>query len=116
MTRSKYRNRRTQVAGIWFDSQKEARRYQDLLLLERAGKIESLHVHPRYYLTRSFLHDGAVERAIIYEADFAYLDRELGRMVVEDVKSKGTRTQAYRIKRKLFLIAYPEFEFREVDE
>ena len=45
---SKYRNRKTLVDGIQFDSQKEANRYQELILMERAGLIRSIELQPRY--------------------------------------------------------------------
>ena len=41
---SKYMAKKCQVDGIKFDSLKEARRYQELRLLERAGKIADLRV------------------------------------------------------------------------
>ena len=45
---SKYHNRKTLVDGIQFDSQKEANRYQELILMERAGLIRSIELQPRY--------------------------------------------------------------------
>ena len=44
--------------------------------------------------------EGRRVRAIRYRADFTYRERD-GRLVVEDVKSKPTRTREYLIKRKL---------------
>jgi hypothetical protein len=35
--------------GHVFDSKKEAARYQDLKILELAGVIEDLEVHPKYH-------------------------------------------------------------------
>ena len=104
---SKYRNRRTVVDGITFDSAKEANRYAELKLLERAGKITELQRQPGYTLIPKQVRDGKmIERAVVYKADFAYRDEETGEDVVEDVKSEATRTREYIIKRKLMLWEY----------
>lgn len=110
---SKYHAKRTQaVDGTVCDSRKEARRLNELILLERAGKISNLRcqvdyelVPPQYEVyeraskTGKRLQDGRklVERSVMYRADFVY--DEDGRTVVEDVK--GLRTREYIIKRKL---------------
>ena len=94
---AKYRNVRTVVDGIEFDSKKEAKRYQELKLLEKAKQIFTLATQPRYSLT--------VNNQLIctYVADFEYSNL-LGDVTVEDVK--GVRTEAYRIKRKLMKAIY----------
>lgn len=99
---SKYGNIRTQVDGIWFDSQAEAKRYGDLKYLKLGKLISDLKVHPTYNIGPN----------MVYEADFEYLDLEHNRIVVEDVK--GTRTGVYRLKKKLFLQQYPQYEFKEL--
>lgn len=94
--RSKYNNRKTVVDGLTFDSAKEAKRYGELKLLERAGEIINLELQPEYELIpRQKGH-----RATKYRADFKYTTKG-GSVVVEDVKSPATKTQAYRIKKKL---------------
>lgn len=50
MRRRKYGNRKTTIGGTEFDSLKEARRYQELLLLERAGRITDLQTQVKYVL------------------------------------------------------------------
>ena len=64
--RSKFRAVRTTVDGITFASKAEARRYQELRLLEKAGVITELELQPRYQL--------AVNNMDIceYRADFTY--------------------------------------------
>ena len=42
-----------------------------------------------------------LERAVVYRADFAYIDCETGKYVVED--TKGFRTPEYILKRKMLL-------------
>ncbi len=110
---TKYNARPVIADNIRFDSIAEYRRYGELLLMERAGEITGLQVHPRYELQGAFKYNGKVERAITYEADFEYVTRE-GWKVVEDVKSEATRTEAYKIKRKLFLKKYDNVKFMEV--
>lgn len=95
---SKFRNVKTVVDGITFDSRKEAKRWGELVLLEKAGKIHNLIRQFRYEL---------VVRGIpvcFYVCDFRYIDLSSGNVVVviEDVKSEFTRKNpVYRIKRKL---------------
>ncbi len=119
MRRSKYGNRKTVVDGITFDSKKEANRFRELQLLERAGKITTLQQQVKYVLIptqREFsneiykkgAHQGhfkpgkVLEKECSYIADFAYIQD--GAYVVED--TKGVRTEAYKIKRKLMLERY----------
>ena len=90
------------VDGIEHDSKKEAARWQELNLMLRARIIEDLQRQVRFELIPK--QDG--ERACTYIADFVYIDRKTGQKVVEDVKSPATRTEAYRIKRKLMLLVH----------
>ena len=90
------------VDGIEHDSKKEAARWQELNLMLRARLIEDLQRQVRFELIPK--QDG--ERACTYIADFVYIDRKTGQRVVEDVKSPATRTEAYRIKRKLMLYVH----------
>lgn len=69
----KYRNQPTEVQGIRFDSKKEARRYAELMALQRSGKIRGLKLQPQFTLQESYVTDsGERVRAIRYVADFAY--------------------------------------------
>lgn len=90
-----------------FDSRKEHRRWCELKLLERAGKIRDLRRQVKYVLIPS-QYEGQyrklLERECSYVADFVYIDVESGKEVVED--TKGVRTDAYKIKRKLMLFKY----------
>lgn len=97
---SKYRNKKTEVDGITFDSKREAKRYSELKLLERAGQIDTLTLQPKFTIFPSQRRDdGKAERPCVYIADFMY--RENGVFVVEDVK--GMKTPDYIIKRKAML-------------
>ncbi len=105
---SKYNSRKTVVNGIPFDSQKEACRFGELLLLLKAKKIKDLKLQPEFTLQEAFkTPEGEAVRAVRYRADFSYLrpvregvDTRWER-VVEDVK--GYKTKEYEIKRKLLL-------------
>lgn len=96
---SKYNNTKTVVDGISFDSQKEAARYRELKLLERAGEVSNIDRQVEYQL----IPKQPGERAVKYIADFRYKDKG-GKTVVEDVK--GYKTEVYKIKRKLMLYRY----------
>jgi hypothetical protein len=101
MNVSKYGNRKTVTAdGLIFDSRKEAARWQELKLLERAGQIYNLQRQVPFVLVPKQERDGRiVERQVVYKADFVYTEN--GVDVVEDVK--GRRTKEYVLKRKLML-------------
>jgi hypothetical protein len=103
--RAKYNSRKTTTNGKTFDSKKEAKRYEELLLLEKAGVVKNLRLQVNFELVPKT----KGERAVKYYADFVY--EEDGRTVVEDVK--GCKTQVYIIKRKLMKWRFPEYEFRE---
>jgi hypothetical protein len=97
---NKYHNVKTKTAdGIIHDSRKEARRWCELKLLEKAGKITDLQRQVPFELIPK--QDG--ERACSYVADFVYTDVKTGQRVAEDTKSDPTKTKDYVIKRKLML-------------
>ncbi len=102
---SKYHNQKTLHNGIQFDSRKEADRYRDLLLLERAGKIRNIELQPRYDLVVNG------QKLGFYKADFRYEVRATGEVIVEDVK--GVRTAVYCLKKKLVKALY-EIEIIEI--
>ena len=124
---TKYNNRNTQLDGITFDSRKEAARYRELSLLQRAGRISDLRMQVRFELLPAQYGDSdqvylkgprkgqpkrrCIEKSVVYVADFVYTEN--GRSVVED--AKGMRTKDYVIKRKLFRWRFGDrYDFREV--
>lgn len=107
---SKYGNLKTEVDGIVFDSRREAHRYRELRLLERAGVIRDLRLQPAYELQAAFRKGGKHYPAIRYIADFEYVENN--RIVIEDVK--GVRTKEYRIKKKLFEARFSDLTISEV--
>jgi hypothetical protein len=101
------------VDGIRFDSKAEARRWQELKLMEMSGAIKDLERQPVYVLIAPFVsRDGTKHRGVTYRGDFRYLDVTTRQVICEDVK--GARTDAYRIKKTLLLWKYPDINFREV--
>lgn len=95
---NKFHAVRTEVEGIIFDSKAEARRYQELRLLERDGQIRNLQCQPKY----EFIVNGV--KVASYRPDFRY--EQNGRVIHEDVKSKATKTRDYRIRKKLMMACY----------
>ena len=110
---NKYKNKKTIVDGIEFDSKKEAVRYQELKLLEKSKKITDLKLQVPFILLNDYILNDKEHRGIKYIADFAYIDIETGKYVVEDVKSSATKTQVYRLKKKLFESRYG-IEIKEI--
>ena len=118
----KYYNIKTKTTdGLVFDSHKEAQRWEQLLLLQKAGKIVELQRQVKYELLPAQyetyerfskkgkrLKDGTrlIERKVEYIADFVYHDAETGEMIVEDTKSEATKTKDFVIKRKLMLLIH----------
>lgn len=119
---NKYGNRKVVIDGILFDSQREANRWCELSLLQRAGAIRNLERQVKFELipaqyevfarysgkTEKRLKDGKrlVEKACTYIADFTYEQRsgDTWEKVVED--AKGCRTEVFRIKKKLMLYVH----------
>lgn len=98
---NKYNAVTTVIDGIKFASGAEAQRYCELKLLEKAGEISGLEVHPRFQIVVNN------HNVCTYIADFDYLDTD-GKMVVEDVKGmkKGSAYSMFRIKKKLMSACY----------
>lgn len=105
---NKYRNKKVQIDMYVFDSIAESKRYKELILLQRVGKITGLQLQPKFLLQESFRKNGKTYRKIEYIADFMY--EENGKIVVEDVK--GKETDVFKLKRKLFEKRYPALELR----
>ena len=112
----KYFNRKITANGVTYDSQKEYKRFCELSLLQKAGAITDLQrqvkfvlipaqyeTYERYGKNGKRLKDGqrCIEKECSYYADFVY--KENGKTIVEDTKSKATKTTEYIIKRKLML-------------
>lgn len=111
-SKGRYGNVRKPVHdGIRFDSKRELNRYMELKLLEKAGEIRHLEVHPKFPITIggvpimvSSNQHNKWDRHLTYEADFKYerWEKPWWPIVIEDVKMQsGHRTGIYKIKRAL---------------
>lgn len=98
MSYNKYHAIPTVIDGIRFDSKKEAKRYQELKLLERAHQIRDLKLQVPFIL----LPKSEYGRDIKYVADFTYYEGD--KFIVEDVK--GVRTSTYKVKKRLLAEKY----------
>lgn len=94
----KYHAVATVVDGHRFPSKREAARYLELKMMQKAGEIRDLDLQPRYPIVINGV------KVCTYIADFRYVDVAKGLQIVED--SKGVRTEGYRIKRKLVLAVH----------
>lgn len=102
--RNKYGAIKTTSNGIRFDSRAEADRYEVLMAMLKAGTISDLRLQPHFTLAEAWkTPDGDPVRSIVYIADFSYWRN--GHLIIEDVKSKATRTPQYAMKRKLMAAA-----------
>lgn len=109
---NKYGNNKIVVNDEVFDSRKEARRYQELLVLLKAGDISDLQRQVKYVLIPAQREPDTIgpkggrkpgkllEHEVSYIADFVYKDKD-GSQIVED--TKGFRTKEYILKRKMAL-------------
>ncbi len=122
---TKLNNQIITLDGIKFQSIKEAHRYSELKILQKAGKISNLELQKKYELipahyetveTGEYYKVGVkkgqpktkkvcVEQAVTYSADFVY--EENGKTVVEDVKGYRDPSSApyakFVLKRKMML-------------
>jgi len=98
---NKYRNVKTEVDGITFDSKAEARRYSELKLLADANEILGFGLQPSF----------ALPGGIRYKPDFIVCGKD-GTVWLEDVK--GVETKEFKLKKKLWDATYPWLELRIV--
>ena len=99
----KYHNEPVCRGELRFDSKKEAKRYDELMMLRSVEVIHDLRLQPQFTLQESYVTPcGERVRAIRYVADFSYINAA-GEYIVEDVKSKATRTPQYEMKKKMML-------------
>ena len=125
---NKYHNRKVKTSdGLVHDSKREARRWIELKLLERAGQIKDLKRQVKFVLVpaqheesiigkRGGVKKGKlIERELSYIADFVYTDIRTEEMIVEDAKGfkGGGAYSVFTIKRKLMLTIH-NIKIREI--
>lgn len=117
---SKYRAKKVVVDGIEFDSKKEANRYSELKILERAGEIKNLQLQVPFELIpaqykevktvtktgKEKIEKKLLERKVVYKADFSYIKD--GKILIEDVKGyrQSGAYSLFVLKRKMMLEKY----------
>lgn len=107
--KSKYRNRIVKTEEGVFKSEWEYERWCELKLLQRAGRITDLKKQVKFVLIDKL--EG--QRGMAYFADFTYYEN--GEYIVEDTKSKPTKTNTYKIKKKLMFERYG-IKIREIEK
>ena len=113
MSYNKYKNKKTMVDGIKFDSEMESRYYLYLKQLKEMGEVVDFVLQPTYLLQEGFDLNGKRIRPITYKADFKVIYKD-GREEVIDVK--GKLTEEFKIKRKMLLYRYRDINFKCVQE
>jgi len=93
----KYQNQPTVLDGIRFDSKREANRYAELKILEKAKVISNLQLQVAFPIIPAQTGGLRKELAASYVADFVYMEN--GKQIIED--TKGVKTKDYLLKRKL---------------
>lgn len=112
---NKYHAVKTESDGIVFDSKLEARKWNELKMLEQIGAIKDLQRQVRFILQEDYTNNkGEKIRPISYIADFVYFDVKKKQKIVMDTKSQSTRTQVYLLKKKMFEYKYKDYLFVEV--
>ena len=96
---NKYHNKKIIWNGEKFDSQKELKRYKELINMEKAKLISDLQRQVPFTIHDGYTKNGKKIRAIKYIADFVYYDKFKNKTIVED--TKGYRTEVYKIKKQL---------------
>jgi hypothetical protein len=113
MSYNKFKNKKTEIDGIKFDSEMESHYYLYLIHLKEIGEVVDFELQPTYILQEGFTKDGKKIRPITYRADFRviYVD---GHEEVIDVK--GRVTAEFSLKRKMLLYKYRDINFKCVQE
>ena len=100
----KYGNQKVEIGDRVFASKKEGKRFLELKLLERGGKIYHLECQKEFLLVPNRYYGKELVRALKYIADFYYFDVERNEWIAED--TKGYQPAEYKIKKKIFLDKY----------
>lgn len=105
---SKHRAVKREYNGMTFDSGRELKRWMELELLQKAGKISDLQRQVPFTLAKSVILGGRAKPSIRYIADFAYWDlRGAPAFIAEDAKSPHLRTNpVFRLKMHLLKLVH----------
>lgn len=98
--KNKYSAKKVRVAGIDFDSKREADRYLILADRQRHGLIEDLQLQVKIYLMgESGPLLGENNHKLFYKADFQYIDVATASRITED--AKGMVLPVYSLKKAI---------------
>ena len=104
---NKYNAKKQVYKGLKFDSKKEFHRYLVLEKMLSDKLITDLELHPMYPLMVNGIKIGR------YTADFRYKDQS-GKTIIEDVKSKATKTRDYMMRKKILATYNPPILIKEI--
>ena len=104
---NKYNAIKQVYKGLKFDSKKELKRYLVLEKMLSDKSITDLELHPMYPLMVNGIKIGR------YTADFRYKNQS-GETIIEDVKSKATKTRDYMMRKKILATYNPPILIKEI--
>lgn len=102
---NKYKNKKIEYDGMTFDSHKEMSYWIKFKIMQRGGEISELKRQVEYVLIEPFILGKKKYKKTSYFADFQYKDKE-GKLHVIDIKSEPTKTQVYKLKKKMMAYKY----------
>lgn len=111
---NKYKNNKTEIKGLKFDSKIESDYYLYLLSLQEKGIVKDIEIQSKFLLQEKFRYKGQAIREINYIADFVvtYADEHIE---VVDIKgSKFSLDPVFKLKRKMLLYKHPNIDFRVI--
>lgn len=94
-----------------FDSRKEAKYFDELVIMLKAKLISNLVPQPKFEIIPTLAWGDITLKKIVYYADFSYTDID-GNKIVVDVK--GCKTDVYGLKKRLFIMQNPDKTFVEI--
>jgi hypothetical protein len=108
---SKFKNIKTTIAGVTFDSKAEANYYLFLLSEKKFGRVKEIELQPKFILQDKFEKNGKKWPAIAYRADFKVIYTN---GITEIIDVKGAVTKEFSLKQKLFEYRYPDLTIKLV--
>jgi len=104
--KNKFNNVEVILDGKRYQSKKEAKEYQDLLLRKQNGEIFDFKTQVKFPLMETAKGNKRIYKSRFYAADFVIYNKEGDVVEVIDTKSPPTRTQLYTLKIHLLYIKY----------
>ena len=105
--RNKFNAKKQIYKGMKFDSKKELTRYLVLEQMQKNNYISELELHPMIPLIVNGIKIGK------YTADFKYKNNNV-EVIIEDVKSKITKTRDYILRKKILATYKPPIFIKEI--